>query len=371
MGRHSASDAHLIGTPGGVIQVRTGRRLTREQRGDDVSKRAFDNFIASPSNLSGTKPSLEEQTNHGEKWTLTPGCKGCIWVRRGYHHTKACKARRREFLLTKARSEELRAPEADAWRKPASSTDSPSSAKPSRSAREERAQPETVDEQPDVGDSDMAASTETLDAEATRRTRILTKGSDPAVSSEGVPKKMRIWSKHSRPLTPADVSEQPEKRARVPPPASVNPETFAMMLESDGNLETYTELNAVALDLHEPDPETMWSSDLGWVPNSILQEARQKGVTKLQQFETYEEVPPTEAEGQEITSSRFVEKWEESGELRSRLVSRGYESSQEDRSDENCARVGIGTRRGNGSGGHFWSFSSWSVGETFLCHTTS
>ena len=65
---------------------------------------------------------------------------------------------------------------------------------------------------------------------------------------------MRIWSKHSRPLTPAVMSEQPEKRAKIPIPASVNPETFAMMLESDGNLETYTELNAVALDLHEPDP---------------------------------------------------------------------------------------------------------------------
>ena len=141
---------------------------------------------------------------------------------------------------------------------------------------------------------------------------------------------MRIWSKHSRPLTPAVVSEQPEKRARIPAPASVNPETFAMMLESDGNLETYTELNAVALDLHEPDPETMWSSDLGWVPKSILQEAREKEVTKLQQFETYEEVPQVEAEGQEIISSQFVDKWEESGELRSRLVSRGYESSQAD-----------------------------------------
>ena len=104
-----------------------------------------------------------------------------------------------------------------------------------------------------------------------------------------------------------------------------------MMLESDGNLETYTELNAVALELHEPDPETMWSSDFGWVPKSILQEAREKEVTKLQQFETYEEVPQAEAEGQEIISSRFVDKWEESGELRSRLVSRGYESSQADR----------------------------------------
>ena len=118
--------------------------------------------------------------------------------------------------------------------------------------------------QPDVGDSDMAAGTETPDAETTRRTRLVTKGSDPAVPTEGVPKRIRSWSKHSRPLTPAVVSEQPEKCARIPEtPASVNPETFAMMLESDGNLETYTELNAVALDLHEPDPETMWSSDWG------------------------------------------------------------------------------------------------------------
>ena len=45
LGRHSASDAHLIGTPGGVPQVRTVRRLTREQRGEDVSKRAFDNVF--------------------------------------------------------------------------------------------------------------------------------------------------------------------------------------------------------------------------------------------------------------------------------------------------------------------------------------
>ena len=68
----------------------------------------------------------------------------------------------------------------------------------------------------------------------------------------------------------------------------------------------------------------------GWLPKSILQEAREKEVKKLQQFETYEEVPLAEAEGQGIISSRFVDKWEESGELRSRLVSRGYESSHTD-----------------------------------------
>ena len=59
----------------------------------------------------------------------------------------------------------------------------------------------------------------------------------------------------------------------------------------------------MALDLHEPDPQTMWSNDLEWVPKSILQEAREKEVTKLQQFDTYEEVPQAEAEGQEIISS--------------------------------------------------------------------
>ena len=139
----------------------------------------------------------------------------------------------------------------------------------------------------------------------------MVKRSDPAVPTEGVLKRMRIWSKHSRPLTPAVVSEQPKKSAKIPEtPASVNPETFAMMLESDGNLETYTELNAVALDLHEPDPETIWSSDLGWVPKSILHEPRDKEVKKLQQFETYEDVPLAEAEGQEITvCGQMRRKW--------------------------------------------------------------
>ena len=71
--------------------------------------------------------------------------------------------------MAKARAEELRAAEADAWKKPASSTEPPSSAKPSGSAREGGAQREPVDEQPqpqpDLGDSEMAMSTETPDAE--------------------------------------------------------------------------------------------------------------------------------------------------------------------------------------------------------------
>ena len=129
--------------------------------------------------------------------------------------------------MTKARSEEVRAAEADAWRKPASSTEPPSSGKPSGSAREEGVQLEPVDEQPqpqpDLGDSELAVSTETPDAEVIRRTRVGAKRSDPAVPTEGVPKRMRIWSKHLRPLTPAVVSEQAEIRAKIPTPASVNP----------------------------------------------------------------------------------------------------------------------------------------------------
>ena len=137
---------------------------------------------------------------------MTPGCKGCIWARRGYHHAKTCKVRKREFLLTKARSEELRAAEADAWKNLQVQQNFRVQRDPLSLHERERVQPELVDEQPqpqpDVEDSDMAAGTETPDAEATRRTRILTKRSDPAVPNEEVPKKKRIWSNHSRPLTP-------------------------------------------------------------------------------------------------------------------------------------------------------------------------
>ena len=72
----------------------------------------------------------------------------------------------------------------------------------------------------------------------------------------------------------------------------------------------------------------MWSSDLGWVPKSILQEARDEEVTQLQGFDTVAEVPQTEAETRHCP--RFVDKWEETGELRSRLCARDYEASQGD-----------------------------------------
>ena len=80
-----------------------------------------------------------------------------------------------------------------------------------------------------------AVSTETPDAEMIRRTRIVAKRSDPAVPTEG-PRGCESGA--------STRVRRVGKRARIPAPASVNPETFAMMPESDGNLETYTELNS-------------------------------------------------------------------------------------------------------------------------------
>ena len=74
-------------------------------------------------------------------------------------------------------------------------------------------------------------------------------------------------------FTSALASRQPGKRARLlQTHAKVDPETFRLTLESCRTLETNTELNAAASDLHEPDPK------------SALQAAREKGVTKLQGF---------------------------------------------------------------------------------------
>ena len=71
------------------------------------------------------------------------------------------------------------------------------------------------------------------DGDATRNTRISTKRPDPGELKKEVPKRLRIVTKHSRPLWMATdtVSEQPEKRARLPEDhAEVNPETFVMTL---------------------------------------------------------------------------------------------------------------------------------------------
>ena len=192
--------------------------------------------------------------------------------------------------------------------------------------------------QPESAEQHVAPNVEpTIDSEmpgsdATRRRRNSTKRPDPGNLEKEVLKRLRVVEKHSRPLWMATdtVSEQPEKRARLPEThAEGDPETFALTLESRGTLETHTELNVAAQDLHVLDPEEMWSNDFGWVPKPALQAAREKEVTKLQESDTFEEVPQDESEG-DIISSRFVDKWDTSGELRSRLVSRGYEASQID-----------------------------------------
>ena len=93
-------------------------------------------------------------------------------------------------------------------------------------------------------------------------------------------------------FTSALASRQPGKRARLlETHAKVDPETFALTLESCRTLETNTKLNAAASDLHEPDRE------------SALQADREKEVTKLQGFDTCEQVPQAEGEGQETIFS--------------------------------------------------------------------
>ena len=229
-------------------------------------------------------------------------------------------------MVAKARAEELRVAESEPWKGPSSAM--PSSSAQSSPARNEEVQPDSTEQHaaPNVeptGDSEMLDSL---------GMRIPTKRPDHGNLEKEVPKRLRIVTKHSRPLWMATdtVSEQQEKRARPPEThAEADIETFALTLESRGTPERYTELNVAVSDLHEPDPEEMWSDDLGWVPKSALQAAREKEVTKLQEFGTFEEVPQDESEG-EIISSRFVDKWDTSGELRSRLVSRGYEASQID-----------------------------------------
>ena len=114
------------------------------------------------------------------------------------------------------------------------------------------------------------------DSDATRRTRIST---NPGELKEEVPKRLRIVTKQSRPLWMATdtVSEQPEKRARIPEThAEVDPETFALTLESRGTMKTYTELNVAASDLHESDLEEVWSNDLGWFQSPICRQLVRK-----------------------------------------------------------------------------------------------
>ena len=89
-----------------------------------------------------------------------------------------------------------------------------------------------------VPNAEPTIDSEMPDGDATIRTRISSKRPDPGELKEEVPKRLRIVTKQSRPLWMATdtMSEQPEKRARIPEThAEVDPETFALTLESRGN----------------------------------------------------------------------------------------------------------------------------------------
>ena len=161
------------------------------------------------------------------------------------------------ILGGKASADALRTAAAEAWKGPSSSS--------SRCARDEGvllepADPEHRDESDTPAmDSEMPSTVEDNPAPGgpgmTKRVRFSTKRPDTGELNAGGLKKMQTTTKKSRPFwtTTGTESEQPEKRARIPP----DREGFAMMLGEDGGLETYTELNAVALDLHKPDPKKM------------------------------------------------------------------------------------------------------------------
>ena len=106
---------------------------------------------------------------------------------------------------------------------------------------------------------------------------------------------------------------------------------------------------------------------LGVGLHAILQKTREKEGTKLQDSDTFDKIPKIEAEGQGIISLRFVDIWEETGELRSRLCSRGYEARQVDPASLFAASpsvtatrlafgIGICAGRGHRTGGHLVSY---------------
>ena len=105
---------------------------------------------------------------------------------------------------------------------------------PGRNRRVSSVQPESV-EQHAAPNVEPTIDSEMSDSDATRRMRISTKRPDPGSLEKKVPKRLRVVEKHSRPLRMATdtVSEQPEKRARLPEThAEVDP--FALTLESRG-----------------------------------------------------------------------------------------------------------------------------------------
>ena len=135
---------------------------------------------------------VEERLGSVVGVTHTPGCKGCMWSGRGYHHTKECDARKRAFLVAKARAEELRVAEAESWKRPSSAM--PSSSTPSSPARNGAVQPEFADQHaaPNVEPTIDSAMP---DSDATRRMRISTKRPGPGNLEKGGAQKVACCGK--------------------------------------------------------------------------------------------------------------------------------------------------------------------------------
>ena len=104
--------------------------------------------------------------------------------------------------------------------------------------------------------------------------------------------------------------------------------------------------------------------------NAILQ-AREKEVSKLQDFDIFQEVPQIEAEGHDIISSRFVDKWEGMELLTSRLCCVATHSSQPTRVTATRAALEflLAQNRDSGRGGHLWSFLLTELEDS--CHVKS
>ena len=135
---------------------------------------------------------------------------------------KSVRCQKTAFLVARARAEELRVTEAESWKKLSSVISSTTSGSEKNEAADQHA---------------------VLSRRLTRRCRTVMRREgrefrprdqpDPGKLKEEVPKRLHLVTKQSRPLWMAmdTVSEQPEKRARIPEThAEVDPETFALTL---------------------------------------------------------------------------------------------------------------------------------------------
>jgi len=102
LGRSAASDAALLGTKDGVIEVRS---IKATSGGAVFDSELIKNFRGSPWDL---KNKVEEnpQQNRMFEWRMpkTPGCTGCHAHGHGHKHSVACKKRKVEWMHTQSHS---------------------------------------------------------------------------------------------------------------------------------------------------------------------------------------------------------------------------------------------------------------------------